>query len=285
MRILLHMSASTMRQTHCEKLFRLLTNALGDFPDTFLTDNDPDVVHVLGTCDATTCRLLKRANSRLIPTVLSPLGSTMPWNTRHKRMGKNGGQRVIDCISANMLTAIHAASDIEYKMLRDRLDGISKRTGEKPMPTKPCDLFLIRNAVLTNSLNKTEMVGEMRRKYDEIVALFDKDIRNDITQRLESTGEKDEATTLICKKLMYAEYRFKRRSIPETLVNDIAVSLTNNDYNEDMLEEQLQQLGIADFTASLEKIALDRTWLTEGFMPVAWVDNKLTKQIEKNITN
>ena len=84
---------------------------------------------------------------------------------------------------------------------------------------------------------------------------------------------------------MYAEYLYKRGNIPQNILNDLAKTMMEADYDEDHMEELLNSLGLEEFAGRLEQIMLDQSILSEGFMPVSIVNDKTTDKIKEIITN
>ena len=78
-------------------------------------------------------------------------------------------------------------------------------------------------------------------------------------------------------------YRYHRRQIAQNELDDFSTLLIQSDYDEDKMAEILDKLKVYDFMQSLEKVMEEKSQLTEGFMPIAAIDNNLTNKIKKTI--
>ena len=116
-------------------------------------------------------------------------------------------------------------------------------------------------------LNNKYSEGYPRRRYYQGNAIADEVILNTL-QSLNNRDDLIEATEDASIMLL-----------------DISSTFINSDYDENRMADRLYQLGIYQFTSSLEKVAADRSSLTEGFMPIMWTDNKLTKKINNLVTD
>ena len=53
----------------------------------------------------------------------------------------------------------------------------------------------------------------------------------------------------------------------------------------EMLFRKIKEKGLTDFTHSLMQVLSETTGLDEGYMPLTQADNRLTRQISKQLTN
>ena len=146
-------------------------------------------------------------------------------------------------------------------------------------------LSIIYNPIITSDIAEEEFANRMYKLYHSTIADFDANIRKRIKNRISSLNESCEQTCIIIQKIMYAEYLYKRGNIPQNILNDLAKTMMEADYDEDHMEELLNSQGLEVFTGRLEQIMLDQSILSEGFMPVSIVNDKTTDRIKEIITN
>ena len=271
MRVYLFISRTMKSQAVGSGMLKSLTSTLKDYPDVTLTKDNPDIIHVLGCWDSEGAEKIKKAFRLRIPTVLSPLGGLEPWQMNHHRIVKRMKISAYQKKEVFMATAVHVVGEMEKARMKD----ISWNRR----------IFMIKNPVLTRSISDAEFAGEMINQYKEVISLHDRNIREKIKQDVAATGEKDDKILILCNKLLYAKYQMERGNVPITTINDISSTFINSDYDENIMADRLNQLDIFKFTSSFEKVAADRSELTEGFMPIMWTDNKLTKKISRLVTD
>lgn len=271
MRIFLFMPKAVKRQKVYGGLFTSLTEVLKDYPEVIITKENPDILHVFGCWNAEGADKIKSAFKKKIPTVLSPLGGLEPWCINNHSLLRQIEIAAYQKKEVTLATAIHVGGEMEKSHMND----ISWNK----------NIFMVKNPVLTRSISKEELGHEMMNQYKEVISLHDRDVRIKIKMNVEATGEKDDNILLICRKLLYAKYQMERGNIPHVTIDDISSTFINSDYDENRMADRLNQLGIYQFTSSLEKVAADRSSLTEGFMPIMWTDNKLTKRINNLVTD
>lgn len=239
--------------------------------DIVLTDEKPDIVHLIGVPNTKLYDKAKELCRLEIPYVYSPLGASLPWNAKSKEMdGQTYSSDALNYVLSNA-SAIHTCSQLEHDSIKKQKEDVV--------------LSIIYNPIITSDIGEEEFANRMYKLYHSTIADFDANIRKKIKNRIINLNENCEQTCIIIQKIMYAEYLYKRGNIPQKILNDLAKTMMEADYDEDHMEELLNSLGLEVFAGRLEQIMLDQSILSEGFMPVSIVNDKTTDKIKEIITN
>ena len=239
--------------------------------DIVLTDEKPDIVHLIGVPNTKLYDKAKELCRLEIPYVYSPLGASLPWNAKSKEMdSQTYSSDALNYVLSNA-SAIHTCSQLEHDSIKKQKEDVV--------------LSIIYNPIITSDIADEEFANRMYKLYHSTIADFDANIRKRIKNRISSLNESCEQTCIIIQKIMYAEYLYKRGNIPQNILNDLAKTMMEADYDEDHMEELLNSQGLEVFTGRLEQIMLDQSILSEGFMPVSIVNDKTTDRIKEIITN
>lgn len=239
--------------------------------DIVLTDEKPDIVHLIGVPNTKLYDKAKELCRLEIPYVYSPLGASLPWNAKSKEMdSQTYSSDALNYMLSNA-SAIHTCSQLEHDNIKKLKEDVV--------------LSIIYNPIITSDIDEEEFANRMYKLYHSTIADFDANIRKKIKNRINNLNESCEQTCIIIQKMMYAEYLYKRGNIPQNILNDLAKTMMEADYDEDHMEELLNSLGLEVFAGRLEQIMLDQSILSEGFMPVSAVNDKTTDKIKEIITN
>ena len=250
---------------------RVLLSQYQSIVDIVLTDEKPDIVHFIGVPNTKLYDKAKELCRLEIPYVYSPLGASLPWNAKSKEMdSQTYSSDALNYVLSNA-SAIHACSQLENDSIKKQKEDVV--------------LSIIYNPIITSDIAEEEFANRMYKLYHSTIADFDANIRKRIKNRISSLNESCEQTCIIIQKIMYAEYLYKRGNIPQNILNDLAKTMMEADYDEDHMEELLNTQGLEVFTGRLEQIMLDQSILSEGFMPVSIVNDKTTDRIKEIITN
>ena len=249
---------------------RVLLSQYQSIVDIVLTDEKPDIVHLIGVPNTKLYDKAKELCRLEIPYVYSPLGASLPWNAKSKEMdSQTYSSDALNYVLSNA-SAIHTCSQLHDSIKKQKEDVV---------------LSIIYNPIITSDIAEEEFANRMYKLYHSTIADFDANIRKRIKNRISSLNESCEQTCIIIQKIMYAEYLYKRGNIPQNILNDLAKTMMEADYDEDHMEELLNSQGLEVFTGRLEQIMLDQSILSEGFMPVSIVNDKTTDRIKEIITN
>ena len=213
---------------------RVLLSQYQSIVDIVLTDEKPDIVHLIGIPNTKLYDKAKELCRLEIPYVYSPLGASLPWNVKSKEMdNQTYSSDALNYVLSNA-SAIHTCSQLEHDSIKKQKEDVV--------------LSIIYNPIITSDIAEEEFANRMYKLYHSTIADFDAIIRKRIKNRISSLNESCEQTCIIIQKIMYAEYLYKRGNIPQNILNDLAKTMMEADYDEDHMEELLNSQGLEVFT-------------------------------------
>ena len=226
---------------------------------TIVTDGYYDLLHVIGLPTSSVIRHLQQERERLIPIAYSPLGTIAPWSKIPfpKTLGK--------------YAAWHACGKHEYEYLQQQFT--------------PTTITWLKNPVTTTGLTMAEFASAMQGFYQEVLDHHEEYVWHMMHQRMSQLHLQEEQHTLcqVLQQILYVEYKFKRKQILSSNIEELGCLMHETNYDEDELAKNLQLLKVHGFMASLEQVMEERQLLSEGFMPIPPLQNRLTKNINKTI--
>ena len=226
---------------------------------TIVTDGYYDFLHVIGLPTSSVIRHLQQERERLIPIAYSPLGTIAPWSkvSFPKTLGK--------------YVAWHACGKHEYEYLQQQFT--------------PTTITWLKNPVTTTDLTAADFASAIQRFYQEVLEHHEDFIWSLIRQRIGLLHLKEEQPELfqVLQQILYVEYKFKRKQILSSNIEELGHLMHEMEYDEDELANSLLALHTYDFMASLEQVMEERKLLSEGFMPIPALQNRITKKINKTI--
>jgi hypothetical protein len=239
--------------------FNSLKKAIEDNGMVVTDKNDYDLLHAVGAPTQTLLSKMRNARRRLIPVVYSPFASITPWNSScYERFIFKSG-------------FIHAVGENEQKYLQEKYKG--------------SDIVLIKNPAVTHDISQALFTANFKQLYDEVIIKHEQAVKDNIAKRIDKLKDdvQDNVLKDVLKSCLYMRYRYHRRQISQNELDDFSTLLIQSDYDEDKMAEILDKLKVYDFMQSLEKVMEEKSQLTEGFMPIAAIDNNLTNKIKKTI--
>ena len=226
---------------------------------TIVTDGYYDFLHVIGLPTSSVIRHLQQERERLIPIVYSPLGTIAPWSKIPipQTLGK--------------YIAWHACGKHEYEYLQQLFT--------------PTTITWLKNPVTATDITVAEFASAIQRCYQEVLEHHEDFIWSLIRQRIGLLHLKEEQPAIfqVLQQILYVEYKFKRKQILSSNIEELGHLMHETNYDEDELAKNLQLLKVHGFMASLEQVMEERHLLSEGFMPIPPLQNRLTKNINKTI--
>lgn len=271
MRIELFIPKAIDRDKLCHQYVEMLRAGLTEQYKANVDMPHPDVIHVFGAWNMSAAMKIKQASKLLIPVVYSPLGMLAPWVKSENGMAKSAQMATFQ---RDMLR--HATSVVSWG--KQEIDAI--RNMEKSV-----SIHQIANAIVSNATTPSQMVTDMMQVYEQAMAHHDKKIRLEIEARLDKLQVNDANIRSVAFELCYMRYLFHRGNIPKAKMQSYAQLLIATNFDEEKMEALLNDMHLYKFMESLEAVMEIHTSLTEGFMPIPAELNKLSKQIEKTMTD
>ncbi len=225
-----------------------------------LTAENPDILHVVGGWDANSMKLARHATQCHIPYIHTPLGTLSPW------LRPTVGQQRL----SSSAHALVASGLMEQKLLL-------KYNIER--------LQLILNPVITSLTTQTEMAYAYLTAYERNTSSNDTTIIENIDNKMRLLNEGDENIVAICRYLLYAQYLCQKQNIPLTFLHELTQAMVNADYDEEHFADVLDLMNLYDFTQRLEYVLSQKSTLTEGFMPIPFLNDKEARDMLKIVTN
>ena len=225
-----------------------------------LTDENPDIVHIVGAWTPSAVSVAKDALKKFIPMIHTPLASLSPWQkptSSHVKL-------------TSRCTTIVASGQMEKELLDDG----SQRT-----------IRNILNPVVTKQTSPIQMAEEYKDVYRKAIKTGDDELWESVVRKVSMIRESDEVILHICKHLLYAQCLAQRKNIPMIFLSGLAGLLTKSNYDEDRLGEVLRLIRLYLFTQRLEFLMQEKAGLTEGFMPVPMKDDKAAQAMLALVTD
>ncbi len=243
-----------------QKTKEMLVAELTKDDSIIMTDENPDVVHIIGAWNASSASVASDAMKRFIALVYTPLGTLSPWykpTSSYVRLSAKA-------------TAVVASGRMEQELLSEHDKN---------------NLHVIPNAVTTATTTAEDMAFGYKAVYREAMEKNDVTLWNEVNHRIGLLKEKDGAIQEICKNLLYAQYLYHRKNIPHKFLNKLSALMTDSNYNEDTMTEVLRLIKLDTFTRHLEYVMMEKSELTEGFMPIIYRKDKVSERMLDLVTD
>ena len=244
----------------------IMHNALNNSPA-------PDVVHLFGKPDVAATRYLNRAHRLHVPIIVSPLGIT------------NKPSRHI----LHIATCIHACSPTEAKAIATN--------GKDNGNLSPLKLITIPNPLLTHSVTAEQTASRFAQLYADTIADNDERVTRQMVANITKAVEEAQLsipsearppvafplTSDIALWVLKSQLLIARRKLPHTFLLQFADTLNHQPYNEDQLIALLCAMKLRALMGRLLQVMAETAQLTEGFMPMPPIDDRITEKIRKTI--
>ena len=239
--------------------------------DIQLTDQHPDIIHVFGAWDAQANQMVDQSHRLLIPTVYSPLGELAPWQFSKSKVS---GQ--FTKISSQKQSTQHASSVLVWGKMEKH--EIEKRHWNDHIKVIP-------NAVITSLISPEDMVSQIMVLYQEVIEDHDIKMHENINKKLAALKDYEDIEKKVCHQFLYLRYQFHRRNISKQTLEQLNGILNTIEYDEDMLNDMLEELHEDKFASRMMQVLSEEYQLTEGFMPLDPIDDKITKKMRAAINH
>ena len=269
MRVELYMSKKAAGSPDYQVHLSMLQKYLQRYNEIELSHEFPDIVHVFGAWDASVHKKLEQCHRLLIPTVFSSLGQLAPWH-----FPKHPTPAQVLQTSAQKKATQQASALIVW-------GGIEKQEMEKRKWNE--QIHVIPNSVTTSMISPEEMAHETMKLYHKILEAHDRLTHQRIREKLTIFPNGESPEKEVCHALLYLRYQYHRRNIKKQSLQELNDTLNSLEYDEDVLNNMLEQLNEEQFAARIMQVLSEDYKLTEGFMPLNPLDNKHTKRLREAV--
>ena len=234
------------------ELHDLLRVGLAAHDGARIVADGADIVHLFGSYDRATLRLLSWYRRHMIPTVLTICDGLSAFT--HYERDPHAPKRGLKSHILRKATAVHAMGNEEKDFISSISDTIKTA--------------VIKNPIVTSQCTVDGTIRQFMSLYTSAIAANDKIV----DEYIEGIIKKSEATEPELKSILYAllhsRYLNNRNLLSDERLTKLSRKLTDTVYNEDKLAVCLKSLRIDDYTARLLTLLESKTMLTEGFMPI-----------------
>lgn len=269
MRVELYMSKKAAGSPDDQAHLSMIQQYLQRYDEIELSHEFPDIVHVFGAWDASAHKKLEQCHRLLIPTIFSSLGQLAPWH-----FPKHPTPTQVLQTSAQKKPTLQASALIVWGELEKQ--EMEKRKWND-------QIHVIPNAVTTSMISPEEMAHETMKLYHEILEAHDRVTHQRIQEKLNIFPNDDSPEKEVCHALLYLRYQYHRRNIKKQALRELNDTLNCLEYDEDLLNDMLEQLNEEQFAARIMQVLSEDYKLTEGFMPLNPLDDKHTKRLREAV--
>lgn len=269
MRVELYMSKKTAGSPDYQVHLSMLQQYLQRYNEIELSHEFPDIVHVFGAWDASAHKKLEQCHRLLIPTVFSSLGQLAPWHFPKHPTPAQVLQTSAQKKATQQASALIVWGELEKQEMEKR------KWNEQ--------LHVIPNAVTTSLISPEEMAHETMKLYHEIFEAHDRLTHQRIQEKLNIFPNDKNPEKEVFHALLYLRYQYHRRNIKKLTLKQLNDKLNSLEYDEDVLNDMLEQLNEAQFAARIMQVLSEDYKLTEGFMPLNPLDDKHTKRLREAV--
>ncbi len=269
MRVELYMSKKAAGSPDDQAHLSMIQQYLQRYDEIELSHEFPDIVHVFGAWDASAHKKLEQCHRLLIPAVYSSLGQLAPWH-----FPKHPTPTQVLQTSAQKQATRQASALIVWG--RFEKQEMEKRKWNE-------QIHVIPNAVTTSMISPEEMAHETMKLYHEIFEAHDRLTHQRIQEKLNIFPNDNSPEKEVCHALLYLRYQYHRRNIKKKTLQELNETLNSLEYDEDALNDMLEQLNEEQFAARIMQVLSEDYQLTEGFMPLNPLDDKHTKRLREAV--
>ena len=269
MRVELYMSKKTAGSPDYQAHLSMLQQYLQRYNEIELSHEFLDIVHVFGAWDASVHKKLEQCHRLLIPTVYSSLGQLAPWH-----FPKHPTPAQVLRTSAQKQATRQASALIVWG--RFEKQEMEKRKWNE-------QIHVIPNAVTTSIISPEAMAHETMKLYHKILEAHDRLTQQRIREKLTIFPNGESPEKEVCHALLYLRYQYHRRNIKKQSLQELNDTLNSLEYDEDVLNNMLEQLNEEQFAARIMQVLSEDYKLTEGFMPLNPLDDKHTKRLREAV--
>jgi len=248
------------KQKKLPKMYLPYIDALNRKLDITHSLVDADIVLILGAWTMKGARLASKSRKMGIPYIVCPLGDISERNRKNPHIKRSLQTAMYQKTMYQKAELVIATTPMEQEYLTKlnwnqsisliRYFGYSQLTSESAMMEDWND-------------SETSTLADFERRKAEAIA--------------------DQTQEAIVAQIMQILSRMPHKNIPQKYMDDLHTLLYADDYDEDVINEELTKLKLSDYAASVFQAMTERTGLTEGFMPLPAKKGRKSKEILKYV--
>lgn len=238
----------------------------------------PDIIHFWGGWNKITAWHAHIAYSKNIPYIITPAEAYMPWEMTKTPLKRATG-------------ALHYEKKFVKQAQHILVCGKMEADYMKAMKWNS-NISCIANPFVTYGITSEDAIDSLKKLYQETIALYDQHKRRMIVKKAKeicSNAEINDPTLetieQLMEKILYLRYLYQRNNIPRQVLEELALFMKQQNYNEEIMAQMLEQQKLLKFTSELEAVLYNEGLLTEGFMPVIRRYDRTCEKITSSIRN
>lgn len=221
---------------------------------------DADIVLILGAWTMQGARLAKQSHKMGIPYIVCPLGDISERNCKNPYMKRS------------LQTFAY-----QRNMYRNALLVVATTPLEQAYLTKlgwNKQISLIRYFGYSHLATQASTLSDWQQADDTTLSLFEQKKAEAIAAQTKDA---------IVAQIMQIKSRMPHKNIPQKYLDDLHTLLYADDYNEDAICQELAQLKLSSYAASVFQAMTEKTGITEGFMPLPAKKGSKSREILKYV--
>lgn len=242
-------------------MYQPYINALMSNFDIATQLDDADVVLNLGAWTRQGASIAQQAERMGIPYSICPLGDLSERNRHNPGIKRSIQTFAYQKDMMKKAACLIASTPMEQQYLQHL--GWNK------------NVILIRNHTYTQQhTSLADMVEKWNVCEMNTLSNFEQQKASRIAQQTEDS---------IARQILQIQSRMPHHNIPQQYLNDLHTLLYADNYDEELLCQELKRLQLTSYSASLFHVMTEKTGLTEGFMPLPAQKNRKSQEISRYI--
>ena len=247
-------------------LFESLRQEFMDNDSIMLVDENPDIIHIFGSWDNMSLEAVRKYRDREIPIVFTASDGLVALGVSKNSQKISVKVRSFIKKISQVVSAIHVCGTIESAIIKKQCQKVN--------------LFCIGNCNYTSLISKQKMLYDFCHMYIAVAKKYEEGIRLAIEHKIKDAGITDATLIKMVSKVYYLHYLQIKGSIPQQYIDDLSEIFTKVDCDEQQLRIALRKVKLYQFTSRTMQMLTDCSTLTEGFMPLPPINDKMTNSLK-----
>lgn len=249
------------KQKKLFKMYQPYLDSLSKQLDITQQMKDADIVLILGAWTMKGAQVARKSRKMGIPYIVCPLGDLSERNCKNPHLMRSLQILIYQKKMYKEANLLIATSPMEKTYL------------EKLAWNKR--ISLIRYFAYSHLTSENVMAEDWYQADTSTLTSFEQ-------RKAEAIAAKTQDA--IIAQIMQIQSRMPHQNIPQQYLDDLHTLLYADNYDEDALNQELGKLKLSDYAASVFQVMTEKTGLTEGFMPLPAKKGRLSKEIQKYVS-